>query len=74
MRFGPQNIFGVSKLKLIQNTVKTDRVKEGYFHNVSVVAVDAEGNEQEIATFYNDGYGEKSRILLSTDYTGVVDG
>ena len=53
MRFGPQNIFGVSKLKLIQNTVKTDRVKEGYFHNVSVVAVDAEGNEQEIATFYN---------------------
>ena len=43
-------------------------------HGDPVADLDAEGNEQEIATFYNDGYGEKSRILLSTDYTGVVDG
>jgi hypothetical protein len=67
MRVGPQNIFGVSQLKLVQNTVKTDRVKEKYFHTVSVVAVDEDGNEQEIATLYKDGYGEESRILLSTD-------
>ena len=73
MRVGPTNVFGVAKLKLMQNTVPSSS-EAGYFHTVSVVAVDAEGNEQEIATFYNDGYGEKSRILLSTDYTGVVDG
>ena len=73
MRVGPTNVFGVAKLKLMQNTVPSSS-EAGYFHTVSVVAVDTEGNEQEIATFYNDGYGEKSRILLSTDYTGVVDG
>ena len=73
MRVGPTNIFGVSKLKLVQNTV-TSSNEAGYFHTVSVVAIDEEGNEQEIATLQNDGYGEESRILLSTDYTGVVDG
>ena len=73
MRVGPTNIFGVSKLKLVQNTV-TSSNEAGYFHTVSVVAIDEEGNEQEIATLYKDGYGEESRILLSTDYTGVVDG
>ena len=73
MRVGPTNVFGVSELKLMQNTVSSQS-KRGYFHTVSVVAVDAEGNEQEIATFYNDGYGEKSRILLSTDYSGITDG
>lgn len=74
MRVGPQSVFGVSKLKLVQNTVKTDRVKEGYFHTVSIVAIDEDGKEQTIANLYKDGYGEESRILLSTDYTGVVDG
>jgi hypothetical protein len=73
MRVGPTNVFGVAELRLMQNTVPSQS-KPGYFHTVSVVAVDAEGNEQEIATFYKDGYGEESRILLSTDYTGVVDG
>ena len=73
MRVGPTNVFGVSELRLMQNTVPSQS-KPGYFHTVSVVAVDAEGNEQEIATFYNDGYGEKSRILLSTDYSGITDG
>ena len=73
MRVGPTNVFGVAKLKLMQNTVPSSS-EAGYFHTVSVVAIDEEGNEQEIATFYDDGYGEKSRILLSTDYTGVVDG
>jgi hypothetical protein len=74
MRVGPTNVFGVSQLVLKQNTVKTDRVKEKYFHTVSVIALDEDGNEQEIATLYKDGYGEESRIQLSTDYTGVVDG
>ena len=74
MRVGPQSIFGVSKLKLVQSTVKTDRVEEGYFHTVSIVAIDEEGNEQEIATLYKDGYGEESRILLSTDYSGITHG
>ena len=73
MRVGPQNIFGVSQVKLMQNTVPSAS-EAGYFHTVSVVAIDEEGNEQEIATFYKDGYGEESRILLSTDYTGAVDG
>ena len=73
MRVGPTNVFGVSELKLMQNTVPSQS-KPGYFHTVSVVAIDEEGNEQEIATFYKDGYGEKSRILLSTDYSGITDG
>lgn len=67
MRVGPQNIFGVSQVKLMQNTVPSAS-EAGYFHTVSVVAVDEEGNEREIATLYKDGYGEESRILLSTDY------
>lgn len=66
MRVGPQNIFGVSQVKLMQNTVSSAS-EAGYFHTVSVVAVDEEGNEREIATLYKDGYGEESRILLSTD-------
>jgi len=70
MRVGPTNVFGVSELKLMQNTVPSQS-KAGYFHTVSVVAVDSEGNEQEIATLYKDGYGEESRILLSTDYSGI---
>jgi len=74
MRVGPTNVFGVSQLVLKQNTVKTDRVKEKYFHTVSVVAIDEDGNEQEIATLFKDGYGEESRILLSTDYSGITDG
>lgn len=73
MRVGPTNIFGVSKLKLVQNTV-TSSNEAGYFHTVSVVAIDEEGNEQEIATLYKDGYGEESRILLSTDYSGITHG
>ena len=73
MRVGPTNIFGVSKLKLVQNTV-TSSNEAGYFHTVSVVAIDEAGEEQTIANLYKDGYGEESRILLSTDYTGVVDG
>jgi len=67
MRVGPTNVFGVSELKLMQNTVPSSN-EAGYFHTVSVVAVDEEGNEREIATLYKDGYGEESRILLSTDY------
>lgn len=74
MRVGPQNIFGVSELRLMQKTVKTDRVENGYFYNVSIVAVDEDGKEQEIAVLFGDGYGEESRILLPTDYTGVTDG
>ena len=73
MRVGPQNIFGVSQVKLMQKTVPSAS-EAGYFHTVSVVAVDEDGNEQEIATLFKDGYGEESRILLSTDYTGVTDG
>ena len=73
MRVGPTNIFGVSKLKLVQNTV-TSSNEAGYFHTVAVVAIDEEGNEQEIATLYKDGYGEESRILLSTDYSGITHG
>lgn len=72
MRVGPQNIFGVSQVKLMQRTVPSSD-EAGYFHTVSVVAIDEDGNEQEIATLFKDGYGEESRILLSTDYTGVVD-
>lgn len=74
MRVGPTNILGVSQVKLTQKTVKTDRMKEGYFHTVSVVAIDTDGNEQEIAVLFGEGYGEESRILLPTDYTGVTDG
>ncbi|MEK9770326.1 MAG: hypothetical protein VW683_15555 [Betaproteobacteria bacterium] len=74
MRVGPTNVFGVHQLVLKRSTVKTDRVKEKYFHTVSVVAIDEDGEEQTIANLYKDGYGEESRILLSTDYTGVVDG
>jgi hypothetical protein len=66
MRVGPQTIFGVSELRLMQNTVPSQS-KPGYFHTVSVVAIDEEGNEREIATLYKDGYGEESRIQLSTD-------
>jgi hypothetical protein len=73
MRVGPTNVFGVSELRLTQNTVPSSD-KAGYFHTVSVVAIDEKGNEQEIATLFKDGYGEESRIQLSTDYTGVVDG
>ena len=57
----------------MQNTVPSAS-EAGYFHTVSVVAIDEEGNEREIATLYKDGYGEDSRIQLSTDYTGVTDG
>ena len=57
----------------MQNTVPSSD-KAGYFHTVSVVAVDEEGNEQQIATVYKDGYGEESRILLSTDYSGITHG
>lgn len=73
MRVGPTYVFGVSELKLIQSTIPSSN-EAGYFHTVSVVAIDEDGNEQEIATLYKDGYGEESRILLSTDCTGVVDG
>ena len=73
MRVGPTNVFGVSELTLMQKTVPSAS-EAGYFHTVSVVAVDEDGNEQEIATLFKDGYGEESRILLSTDYTGVTDG
>ena len=73
MRVGPTNIFGVSKLKLMQNTVPSSN-EAGYFHTVSIVAIDEEGNEQEIATLYKDGYGKESRILLSTDYSGITHG
>ena len=73
MRVGPTNVFGVSELKLLQNTVPSAS-EAGYFHTVSVVAIDEDGNEREIATLYKDGYGEDSRIQLSTDYTGVTDG
>lgn len=66
MRVGPTNVFGVTELRLMQNTVPSSS-EAGYFHTVSVVAVDEDGNEQEIATLYKDGYGEESRILLSTD-------
>ena len=70
MRIGPTNVFGVSELRLMQNTVPSSD-KAGYFHTVSVVAIDEEGNEQEIATLYKNGFGEESRILLSTDYSGI---
>lgn len=73
MRVGPTNVFGVSELKLMQNTVPSSN-KAGYFHTVSIVAIDEEGNEQEIATLYKDGYGKESRILLSTDYSGITHG
>ena len=73
MRVGPTNVFGVSELRLMQNTVPSSD-KAGDFHTVSVVAVDEEGNEQQIATVYKDGYGEESRILLSTDYSGITHG
>ena len=73
MRVGPTNVFGVSELRLMQNTVPSSS-EAGYFHTVSVVAIDEEGNEQEIATLYKDGYGEESRILLSTDYSGITHG
>jgi hypothetical protein len=66
MRVGPTSVFGVSELKLMQNTVPSSN-EAGYFHTVSVVAVDEDGNEQEIATLFKDGYGDESRILLSTD-------
>ena len=73
MRVGPTNVFGVSELRLMQNTVPSSD-KAGYFHTVSVVAIDEEGNEQQIATVYKDGYGKESRILLSTDYSGITHG